>query len=144
MVISILFLWRLPFLIMANKFPIIVLTPHNYVSCKSTMLVLLRSKGSYKVTIGLEKEPTQSVEKPKWHSHCNEALGLICLSLSPKFFFHLERDTPHEAWDQLEKLFGKIDAIRGNQLENELITLNPNNFDPIQDFILSSKLLGFS
>ena len=70
---------------------------------------------------------------------------LICLSLSPKLLFHLEGiDTPHEAWEQLENLFGKTDAIHGHQLENELITLNPNNFDPIQDFILSSKLLGFS
>jgi len=33
------------------------------------------------------------------------------------------------------QLFGKIDAICGLQLENELISHNPNNFNTIQDFI---------
>ena len=56
--------------------------------------------------------------------------------------FHLEGiDTPHEAWDQLENLFGKTNAIRGHQLENELISLDPNNFDTIQDFISKFKSL---
>ena len=85
------------------------------------MVVLLRSKGLYRVTTGSEKEPTQNVEKPKWHNHCDEALWLICLSLSPELLFHLEGiGTPQEAWAQLEKLFYKTDAICGHQLENEL------------------------
>ena len=127
LVISILFLWHLLFLTMADKLPIPVLNPHNYFSCKSTIVVLLRSKGLYRVTTGSEKEPTQNVEKPKWHNHCDEALGLICLSLSPELLFHLEGiDTPHEAWHQLENLFGKTYAVRGHQLENELISLDPN------------------
>ena len=108
------------------------------------MVVLLRSKGLYRVTTSSEKEPTQNVENPKWHNHCDEALGLICLSLSPKLLFHLEGiDTPHEAWDQLEKLLGKTDVIRGHQLENELISLDPNNFDTIQYFISKFKSLRF-
>ena len=106
------------------------------------MVVLLRSKGLYRVTTGSEKEPTQNVENPKWHNHSDEALGLICLSCSHELLFHLEGiDTPHEAWDQLENLFGKTDAIRGHQLENELISLDPNNFDTIQDFISKFKSL---
>ena len=77
----------------------------------------------YRVIIGSEKEPTQNVEKPKWHNHCDEALRLIYLSLSTELLFHLEGiDTPHEAWDPLENLFGKTDAICGHQLENELIS----------------------
>ena len=34
-----------------------------------------------------------------------------------------------------------MDAICGHQLENELISLNPNNFDTIQDFISKFKSL---
>ena len=53
--------------------------------------------------------------------------------------FHLEGIDTHVAWKQLEQLFGKTDEIRGHQLENELISLNPNNFDTIQDFISKFK-----
>ena len=106
------------------------------------MIVLLRSKGLYRVTTGSEKEPTPNVEKPKWNNRCDEALGLIYLSLSPELLFHLEGiDTPHEAWDQLDFFFGKTDDIRGHQLENEIISLDPNNFDTIQDFISKFKSL---
>ena len=82
LVISILFLWHLLFLIMVDKMPIPVLIPHNYFSWKSTMVVLRRSKGLYRVITTPEKEPTQNVEKPKLHNHCDEALGLICLSFT--------------------------------------------------------------
>ena len=50
-------------------------------------------------------------------------------------------DTPHEAWDKLQQMSGKTNAIRGNQLENEPISLNPSNFDTIHDFISKFKSL---
>jgi len=56
--------------------------------------------------------------------------------------FHLEgMDTPHEAWEQLEQIFSRMDAIYGHQLGNELINLNPNKFDTIQEFISKFKCL---
>jgi hypothetical protein len=59
-----------------------------------------------------------------------------------ELLFHLEGiNTPHPSWKQLEQLFGKTNEIRGHQLENELISLNPNNFDIIQDFISKFKSL---
>ena len=36
-------------------------------------------------------------------------------------------------------MFGKTYDIRGHELENELINLNPNIFDTIQDFISRFK-----
>jgi hypothetical protein len=72
-------------LYLTDKLPLPILTPHNYFTWKSAMVVLLWSKGLYRVTIGTKKEPTQNVEKPKWHNCCDEALGLICLSLSRNY-----------------------------------------------------------
>ena len=55
---------------------------------------------------------------------------------------HLEGiNTPHVTWKQLEQLFGKTYEVCGHQLENKLISLNPNNFDTIQDFITKVKSL---
>ena len=42
-------------------------------------------------------------------------------------------DEPDQAWEKLESVFGKYNEIRGHQLENELISLNPNDFSCIQD-----------
>ena len=47
----------------------------------------------------------------------------------------------YQAWDQLEQLFCKTNTIHSHPLENELISLNPNNFDTIQDFISKFKTL---
>ena len=72
---------------MVEKFPMSALTPHNYFTWNFAMIDLLRSKGLYRVTTGTEKEPNQNVEKPKWHNHHDEALGLIYLSVSPELLF---------------------------------------------------------
>ena len=45
---------------------------------------------------------------------------------------------------QLNKVFGIKNEIRAHQLENELLTLDHNNFSSIEDFYLSSRPLDFS
>ena len=41
----------------------------------------------------------------------------------------------------LESVFGKHNEIRGHQLENELLFLNPNNFSCIQEYLSKYKTL---
>ena len=66
----------------------------------------------------VEKEPTTDTEKIKWFNHCDEAYGLLCLSVSPNLLFHIESaKTPNEVWKTLETLFGKLDVMRGQELE---------------------------
>ena len=56
--------------------------------------------------------------------------------------FHLEGlRTPKEAWENIESFFGKQDELRGNILENELITLQPSSFKSIQEFFTKYKSL---
>ena len=44
-------------------------------------------------------------------------------------------------WEKLVKLFGKKNDLRAYQLENELISLNPVNFETIHEFFTNFKHL---
>ena len=64
------------------------------------------------------------------------------MSISTDLRFHISGiDEPDVAWDKLESVFGKHNKIRGHQLENELLSLNPNDFSCIQDYLSKYKLL---
>ena len=58
----------------------------------------------------------------------------MCLSVSRDLLFHLSGlKTPKEIWDKLETLYGKQDDLRVYQLENELMSLQPSNFETLND-----------
>ena len=92
--------------------------------------------------MALENEPNVVVEKAKWHNRMDEAYGLICLSISLDLLLHLDGlTTPNQIWTKIESLFGVQDEIRGNQLENELISLSPSSFGPMEEFFTKFKSL---
>ena len=96
------------------------------------MMIQLRSKGLFRVTMGIEVEPNFAVEKTKHFNKLDEAYGFLCLSISRELLFHLDSLTsPKEVWEKLESLFGKTNELRGHQLENELISLSPTHYDTI-------------
>jgi hypothetical protein len=120
----------------------LILNPFNYFEWKTEISLLLRSKGLYKVTMGTEKEPTTAVEKIKYLNKLDEAIGLICLSISRDLFFHVSGATTlNVVWTTLEGLFGKQDAMRVHQLENELIFLSPIHFRNLQELFTKFKSL---
>ena len=101
-----------------------------------------RSRGLFRITSGKETEPTDEDKKIKWANRCDEARGLIGMLISTDLRFHISRiDEPDKAWEKLEFVFGKHDEIRGHQLENELISLNPSDFSCIQDYLYKYKTL---
>ena len=64
------------------------------------------------------------------------------MSISTDLRFHISGiDEPDQAWEKLESVFGKQNEIWGHQLENELISLNPNDFSCIQDYLSKYKTL---
>ena len=64
------------------------------------------------------------------------------MSIAQTLRFHiLDIDTPHEALDKLNIVFGIQNQIKAHQLENELLTLDPNNFSSIEDFLSKFKTL---
>ena len=114
----------------------------NFFDWKAELVIQLGSKGLYRFTMGKEVEPNSTIEKAKYFNILDEAYGLLCLSISREILFHIDcLITPNEFWVKLETLFGKIDGLRGHQLENELISLSPVHFDTIQDFFTKFKSL---
>ena len=90
----------------------IILTSSNYFSWKSRMEDVLRSRGLFIFTSGKETKPTDDYKKIKWENICDEACGLIGISISIDLCFHIsEIDEPDKAWEKLESLFGKHNEI---------------------------------
>jgi hypothetical protein len=103
---------------------------------------LLRSKGLYWITLGKEKTPTYVDKKSKWDNRNDEARGLIEISISHDLRYHLQNiDDPKEAWDMIESVFGKLNIILAQQLENQILTLSPNDFSFLGDYLSRFKTL---
>jgi hypothetical protein len=93
------------------------------------MEYLLRSKGMYWITLGKETSPTDDDKKAKWDNRNDEAHGLIRMSISPDLRYHLQDiDDPEESWNTIESVFGKLNIIRAQKLENQILTLSPSVF----------------
>ena len=58
----------------------VLVSPFNYFEWNSEMVIQLRSKGLYIVTMGDEFEPNFDVEKSKYFNKLYEAFGMLCLS----------------------------------------------------------------
>ena len=67
----------------------IILTSSNYLSWKSRIEDVLRSRGLFKITSGKEIEPTGDDKKIKWANRCYEARGLIGMPISTGLRFHI-------------------------------------------------------
>ena len=103
---------------------------------------LLRSKGHNRIASGQETKLKDEDKVAKWENGRDQAHGLIGMSISPNLRFHIEElDTPNEAMKQITKVFGIKNEIRAHQLKNELLTLDPNNFSSIEDFLSKFKTL---
>ena len=106
------------------------------------MDILMKSKCLFRLNMATESEVHAETEKIKWHNMREEAYGPLCLSISRDLIFHLDGLlTPNEVWLKLENLFGKIDKMRGHQLENELISLRPSSFESLQVYFSKFKSL---
>jgi hypothetical protein len=120
----------------------VVLNPFNYFEWKFEITLSFRSKGLYRITMGTKVEPMNVVEKQKYYNRMNEAFGMICLSISRDFMFHVDTvSSPNGVWTKLGELFGKQDELRAYSLDNELIGLNPSNFDSLQEYFTKFKSL---
>jgi hypothetical protein len=113
----------------------LILTPYNFFTWKDMMLMHLRSRGLYRLTINTKTEPTSSIEKSKYLNQMDKAYGTICGLISPELLFHISScKTPNEVWTTMEGIFGKQDVMRGHIIEVEFLTLDPKTFDNLQDF----------
>ena len=104
------------------------------------MEIQLHSKGLFRVTMDTEDEPGSAIEKSRFLNKKDEAFGFLCLSIFRDLLLHFAvLKTPKEIWDKLETLYGKHDDLRVYQLENELMSLQPSNFETLNDFFTKFK-----
>ena len=121
-----------------------LLTPHNFHTWKGDMEIQLCSRRIFKITMETEDEPGSSIEKSRFLNKKDEAFGFLCLSISDDLLFHLtDLKTPKQIWDKLESLYGQHDDMRVYQLENELMSLQPSNFETLNDFFTKFKHIVF-
>ena len=104
----------------------------------------LHSKRLFRLTIETEAEPVHYVDKEKYWNRLDEACGCLCLSISRGLLFHINGlKTPKEVWDNIVSLLDKKDDLRIYQLENEIISLHPANFETLNYFFTKFKHLVF-
>ena len=120
------------------------LTPFNYHQLKDDMVVMLHTKHLFKLIEEIEEEPESDKDKAKYMNRLDEAHGYLFSSVSRDLRFHIQglKKNPKEIWDKLASLFDKQDEMRVHQLaENDLITLNPSNFESLNEFFTKFKNL---
>ena len=82
-----------------------------------------------------KEEPASVTDKARFLNKKDEAFGFLRLSVSRDLLFHISGlKTPKEILDKLKTLYGKYDDLRVYQLENELMSLQPFNFETLNDF----------
>ena len=112
-----------------------LLTSFNYHQWKEDMEIQLHSKGLYRVTMNTKTKLNSAAEKIKYGNKLDDTYGLLCLSISKYLLFHIiGLKTLKDIWDHLASLFDKQHDICIYQLENELISLNPGNFETMNEF----------
>jgi hypothetical protein len=103
---------------------------------------LLISKGLYWITLGKKTAPTDDDKKAKWDNRNDKACGLIGMSISPDLRYHLQGiDDLEDAWNMIESVFGKLNIIRAQQLETQILTLSPSDFSCLGDYLSKFKTL---
>ena len=116
--------------------PVEPLTPFNYHQWKDDMKVLLRTKYLFRLIEETEEDPESDKYKAKYMNRLDEAHGLLLSSASRDIQFHIQDlETPKDVWDKLSSLFYKQYEMRIHQLENDMITLNPSNFESLNEFL---------
>jgi hypothetical protein len=73
--------------------PEILLTPHNYLEWKPKILLLLRSRGLYQITMAMEVEPDSVDEKIDFLNRQDMAIGSISMSVSPELFHQVYKES---------------------------------------------------
>jgi hypothetical protein len=85
-----------------------ILTPYNYLTWKDKMIMHLRRRGLYKLTMTMEMKRTSAIKKSKYLNRMDEAFRTIWSFISPDLLFHIySYKTPNDSWTTMERIFGK-------------------------------------
>jgi hypothetical protein len=89
--------------------PTILVTSHNYLEWKLKLLLKLRCRVLYQITMEIEFERDSVDEKKDFVNRQDMAIGCICMFVSLELFHQVyeesQESTPNELWTRLEVLF---------------------------------------
>ena len=81
---------------------------------------------------GTITQPSDAKELIEWKKIDNLALGVIINCVHGDLLFHITNcSNSKEAWDKLKQLYGKVNEDKGFQIEDDLLLLDPKNYDTI-------------
>jgi hypothetical protein len=73
--------------------PKILLTPHNYLDWKPKIMLLLRCRGLYQITMAMEVEPDFTNDKNDFLNRQDMAIGHILWFISPEILHQVYDDS---------------------------------------------------
>ena len=89
---------------------------------------------------GTITKPTDAKELNEWKKQDQQTLGIIRSCVHRDLFFHIVSCIESKpSWDKLAALYGKVDEEKGFQIEDDLLLMDPKNFDTIQDYIIKAN-----
>ena len=116
-----------------SKVPL--LTPYNYATWNQHAWNALMQLGYTPYVENEVDEPKDDKEKIKRMLEHTKSLGCLRSFVSLDLMFQIESCTnSHDAWEKLKFLYGITNEVKGYQIENELMSLDPKNFGNIQDY----------
>jgi hypothetical protein len=125
---------------MASKINPIFLNGSNYAVWAPDMETLLKIKGSWHYTKVVIPYPTDALKKISIDGKKDEVLGVIMTYISWEIHFHLSGlDCLHLVWKKMKTLFNQVDKSHIMQLEKELISLDPNSFERMEEYLARVK-----
>ena len=81
---------------------------------------------------GTITKPIDAKELIDWTNLDRQDLVVIRSCVHGDLLFNIKKfSDSKEAWDKLEQLYGKVDEEKGFQIEDDLLLLDPKNFDTI-------------
>lgn len=124
----------------STRFPL--LTPHNYATWKIRTWSKMMEKSLIEYVDGTMVASSDPDKINEWNHNNKVAIGTLRKYVYEDPIFHIDNcKIVKEAWDKFASLYAKVDKARGFELDENIMSLDPKEFDIIQDYITKAHEL---
>lgn len=116
------------------RFPL--LTPYNYATWKIRAWSKMMEKDLIDYVDGTMVSPCGPNKLNEWNHNNKVAIGTLRKYVHEELIFHFDNcKVVKEAWDKFASLYTKVDKARGFELNENIMSLDPKEFDTIENYI---------
>ena len=102
----------------------------------------MMEKGLIDYVDGTMVAPFDPDKLSEWNHNNKVSIGTLRKYVHEDLIFHIDNcKIVKEAWDKFASLYAKVDKARGFELDENLMSLDPKEFDTIQDYITKAHEL---